>query len=747
MKQLWQSISTGQASVVDVPAPCAAKGQILVRALASLISAGTERTVVEFAEKSMIQKAMARPDLVKQLMDKAKREGVIATIEAARNRLESDMVLGYSNSGVVIEVGEGVTGFKVGEHVACAGGGFATHSEIVRIPRNLAAVIPTGPGLRDVPPEEAAFATVAAIGLQGVRLAELQLGEVVGVIGLGLIGQMIVQLVRANGCIVVGMDPSTERCRLAERMGCAATAGSDEEMKVVAAYASNGRGVDSVLIAAATESNAPVNLAAQIARDRATVVAVGAVGLALPRKPYYMKELDFRVSRSYGPGRYDTEYEEKGHDYPVGYVRWTEGRNIASILQLLASRQLDFAPLITHRFPIEQAEKGYELIAGRTGESFLGVVITYPNEPSVAHRVELSGAAANSVTGSTGVCVGVIGAGNFATATLLPAMKAAGGMDFAGICAASGTSARSAGSRWGFRFCASDESELLKDPSINTIAICTRHSAHAKQVVAALQAGKHVFCEKPLAMNEEQLASILEAYDQQDPKRVLLVGYNRRFAYLAKRLKAFVSGTAEPFVMHYRVNAGFIPADHWTQDEEQGGGRIVGEVCHFVDFLSFICGHCVVAVSATVMPNAGRYSNDNLAATLRFADGSIGTITYIANGDKSFSKERVEVFVQGRVAILDDYRELQMIHDGKHRVTKLHLRADKGHRGEWEAFADVIRSGGQSPISLNELLNSTLATFALVRASSDGSTIEVSTEQFLSQVRGGRLAVHSRRED
>ena len=747
MKQLWQSISTGQASVVDVPAPCAGKGQILVRVLASLISAGTERTVVEFAEKNMIQKAMARPDLVKQLIDKAKREGVIATVEAARNRLQSDMALGYSNSGVVIEVGEGVTGFKLGQHVACAGGGFATHSEIVRIPRNLAAVIPAGPGLRDVPPEEAAFATVAAIGLQGVRLAELQLGEVVAVIGLGLIGQMIVQLVRANGCTVVGVDPSAERCRLAERMGCAATASSDEEMKVAAACASNARGVDSVLIAAATESNGPVSLAAEIARDRAKVVAVGAVGLKLPRKAYYMKELDFRVSRSYGPGRYDPEYEEKGHDYPVGYVRWTEGRNVASILQLLASNQLDFAPLITHRFPIEQAEKGYELIAGRTGEPFMGVVINYPNEPSVARRVELSGAAADSVSGSTGVCVGVIGAGNFATATLLPAMKAAGSIEFGGICAASGTSARSAGSRSGFRFCASDDSELLRDASINTIAICTRHSLHARQVVAALDAGKHVFCEKPLAMNEEQLASILEAYNRQDPKRLLLVGYNRRFAYLAKRLKTFVSGTAEPFVMHYRVNAGFIPADHWTQDQEQGGGRILGEVCHFVDFLSFVCSHPVVAVSAALMPNAGRYSDDNLAATLRFAGGSVGTITYTANGDRSFSKERVEVFVQGRVAILDDFRELQTIRDGKHRVTKTRQRVDKGHRGEWEAFADVIRRGGQSPISLNELLNSTLATLALVRASSAGSMIEVSTEHFLSQVLSGRVPTPSLRED
>jgi predicted dehydrogenase len=742
MKQLWQSISTGKAAVVEVPSPSPGKGHILVRVMASLISAGTERTIIEFAEKNLVQKAMARPDLVDQFMKKAKREGWITTIQAARNRLDSEMLPGYSNSGVVLEVGEGVHGFHVGDHVACGGGGFATHSEIVRIPHNLAAVIPAGPEFRDVSFEEAACATVAAIALQGIRLAELQLGEVVAVIGLGLIGQMIVQLALANGCTVVGFDPSMDRCRLAERLGCIASASSDEDMKVAIARVSNGHGADSVLIAAATESNAPVSLAAEIARDRARVVAVGAVGLALPRKPYYLKELDFRVSRSYGPGRYDAEYEEKGHDYPIGYVRWTEGRNIASILQLLASRRLDFTPLITHRFPIEQAEKGYELITGRTGEPFLGVIITYANEPSTARCVKLSGAQQDIAHESKSVCVGVLGAGNFAAATLLPAMRAAGGIEFGGICSSSGTSARSLGIRSQFRFCATDESELLKDGSINTIAICTRHSAHARQVIAALDAGKHVFCEKPLAMSEEELVSIVESHNRQQPKRLLLVGYNRRFAPLAKLLQQFLSTAAEPFMMHYRINAGFIPADHWTQDQEQGGGRVLGEICHFVDFLSFLCGHPIVAVLATVMPNAGRYSNDNVAATLRFADGSIGTITYTANGDRSFSKERIEVFTQGRVAILDDYRVLQTIHDGKHKVTRSHLRTDKGHRGEWEAFAEAIRCGGPSPISLNELVNSTLATLAMARASSDGVWVEVNAEQLLSRVRDGRTPIY-----
>lgn len=733
MKQLSQGISTGRATVTDVPAPVAGNGQILVRVMASLISAGTERAVVEFAEKNILQKAMSRPDLVRQVIEKSKREGWLSTIAAARNRLDSEMVLGYSNSGVVIAIGDDVTGFKVGDPVACAGGGYASHSEIVRVPRNLAALIPTGPGLRAVTFEEAAFATVAAIGLQGVRLADLQLGETVAVIGLGLVGQVIVQLARANGCSVVGMDPSIERCRIAEQMGCDATARNATELETIAASASSGRGVDAVLIAAATESSEPVSLAADIARDRARVIAVGAVGLSLPRKSYYMKELDFKVSRSYGPGRYDPEYEEKGRDYPLGFVRWTEGRNLGAILQLLASRRLTFAPLITHRFPICEATRGYDLISGKTGEHFLGVIITYTNQPDTASRIELNTPRPSAHAPSTEVRLGLIGSGNFATAVLLPAMKATRQVQFGGICAAGGTSARAAGSRYGFQYCASDEHELLNDPAINTIAICTRHSSHAQLVVAALHAGKHVFCEKPLAVNEHQLAHILQAWQSQEHKCLLMVGYNRRFAPLAKRLKTFVSDVREPFVMHCRVNAGLIPPGHWVHDREEGGGRVLGEICHFVDFLSFVCGQPVASVSASSLPNSGRYSDDNIAATLTFQDGSIATITYVSNGDRSYSKERFEVFVQGRIAILDDFKELKIVQNGRQRTCKTRLRIDKGHRGEWMSFAEAIRAGGPNPIDVRSLMNSTLATFALVRACASGSAIDINTDEFLAR--------------
>jgi predicted dehydrogenase len=731
VKQLCQSLSTGNASVVDTPAPMPGRGQILVRVHASLISAGTERSVVEFAEKNLVQKAMARPDLARQLIQKAKREGWISTIEAARNRLDTDMTLGYSNAGAVIAVGEGVTEFKVGDHVACAGE-FATHSEIVRIPRNLAAVIPTGPGTRNVSFEEAAFGTVAAIALQGVRLAELQLGETVAVIGLGLIGQIVAQLARANGCIVCGMDLSKERCALAERLGCNATASSEEEMKAVVARLSNGRGADAVLIAAATQSSSPVALAADIARDRGKVVSVGVVGLSLPRKPYFMKELSFRVSRSSGPGRYDPQYEEHGHDYPTGYVRWTEGRNLSAVLQLLAAGQLNCDALITHRFAIENADKGYELITGKTREKFLGVVITYANEPSLGRRVELPRIGARAAARSSNLRVGMIGAGNFATITLLPAIKAAGSIDLVGICASGGASARSAGSRFGFRYCASDVAELLNDEAIDTIAICTRHSSHARQVVAAINAEKHVFCEKPLAMNEKELASIVNACRARQSGRLLLVGYNRRFAPMATQMRQFLSPTAEPLIMHYRVNAGFIAADHWIQDREQGGGRILGEMCHFVDFLSYLCGQPVISVSAVPMANVGRYSDDNVAATLRFGGGSVGTITYTANGDKSYSKERIEAYSQGRIAILDDFRTLETVYEGKRKVTRSRLRVEKGHREEWQAFSTAVREGKESPISLGELVNSTLATLALVRACANGAIETVDTDRLVA---------------
>ncbi len=748
MKQLLQNISTGKASVVEVPAPRPGPGEVLVRVQASLVSAGTERSVLEFTEKNLLQKAIDRPDLVRQVLEKAGRDGVLSTLAAVRSRLDNDMALGYSNAGTVIEVGGGVGELQVGDRVACAGGGFATHAEVVRVPRNLVAHIPAATARGEVDFEEAAFATVGTIALQGLRLARPELGEVVAVIGLGLVGLLTVQLARAAGCAVIGMDPLPERCRLAERLGCRATAGSADEMAALVAAHSAAAGADAVLITAATTSNDPVQLAGEIARDRGRIVAVGAVGMDIPRRSYYAKELSFQVSRSGGPGRYDPEYEEKGRDYPVGYVRWTEGRNLQAFLQLLADGRIDVRPLITHRFRIDDAAIVYSLISGDSGKSFLGVVIVYPEAPSLATRVELPAVVnRRERQQESAVRVGLIGAGNFARATLLPAMKSVRGLELAAVCAASGASAHAAAARFGFRYCATDETELLGDASINTVAIATRHHHHASAVIAALGAGKHVFCEKPLCISEDELVEVTRAYQQAAAGAappLLMVGYNRRFAPLACEMAGFLRQRREPLLLHYRINAGPLPASHWVQDIEQGGGRIIGEVCHFVDFLMFLSGAEVISVYAAATRAGAPVSTDNLTATLQLADGSVGTITYSAHGDRSFPKERIEVAGGGAVAVLDDFRRLEMVRDGKKRVRQSRFRQDKGHRGEWEAFAAAIISGSSSPISWPELVNSTLTTLCIPRSLSLGMPVVVDPGAVLPGASGSQRPDPSR---
>ena len=751
MKQVVQSIRAGQLIVDNVPIPALGSGEVLVRTAASLISAGTERMVVEFAEKNLLQKARARPDLMRQVLHKAKREGVLTTLEAVRNRLDRPIALGYSSAGTVIAIGERVTEFQVGDRVACAGGGYASHAEVISVPRNLVMKLPDS-----VDFESAAFTTLGAIALHGLRLAEPQLSETVAVIGLGLIGLVTVQLAKAAGCCVLGMDPNLDRCHLAEQLGCEATATDGSQFAIRNSQITNGYGADKVIICAATSSKEPVTLAGTIARDRATVVAVGAVGMEIPRKLYYEKELTFRVSRSYGPGRYDSEYEEKGHDYPIGYIRWTENRNMRAFVQLLAEGKVDVKPLITHRFPIEEVPKAYHLITGKTSEPFLGVLITYPEQPDLSRKIVLNTmhhaprttfhVPRSNVPRSNvqRVTVGLLGAGNFANITLLPAMKKVAGIEFIGICTATGLSARHAGDKFGFRYCTTDEDEILNDSDINTIVIATRHHLHFRQAIAALNAGKHVFVEKPLCLNEEELRMVVAAYVKANGltesrqtsaiSHQLMLGFNRRFAPLAVKLKEFLSDIHEPLMVHYRVNAGFIPLDHWVQDTEQGGGRIVGEVCHFVDFIQFLVGHPPVRVYAQSLPNAGRYRDDNIAITLNFADGSVGGVTYIANGDRSGGKEHIEVFGGGRFAVLDDFRGLKLFQHGRCRRHRHWLRQDKGHRGEWEAFAAALQNGGPPAIPFEEIVATTLTTFQTLYALESGEPVTVDAGAFIALV-------------
>lgn len=570
---------------------------MLVQIAASVVSAGTERASAEFAKKNLWQKAKSRPDLVREVISKVQRDGIFSAMHAVRSRLDQPQTPGYSSAGTVVSVGEGVTDLRPGDRVACAGAGYAVHAEFAWVPRLLVARIPARedePSDR-VPLDEAAFATLGAVALHGIRISEAKLGDRVAVIGLGLLGQLTVQLLKAAGCRVLGLDLDGSRAELARQMGADAVTHSAEAFRDVCAQVSGGLGVDIVLITAETSSSDPVNLGGAIARDRAVVVAVGTVGIDIERKSYYEKELDFRISRSYGPGRYDTAYEQKGRDYPIGYVRWTETRNMEAFVQLLAERKVNLAPLITHRFPIEQAQSAYDLILGRTSEPFLGVVIQYPAEAqplrslSLVRTLESKGARPKQR-----VAVGLLGAGGFASSTLIPAMKASSTTSLISVCSATGSHAIHAAAKFHFQNCTTDDSQLITDDQINTIVIATRHHLHAAQVLAGLSAGKNVFCEKPLCLSEDELKNIVRAYSGARERSRLMVGFNRRFAPMTTKLKAFLSDISEPLAFHYRINAGYLPPDHWVNDREQGGGRILGEVCHFIDLLMFLAGSPIV---------------------------------------------------------------------------------------------------------------------------------------------------------
>lgn len=724
MKQLLQNLRSGETTVVDVPIPTPQGGEALVRTAASLVSAGTERMLVEFAEKSLVGKARSRPDLVRQVLDKARREGVLGTIEAAFNRLDQPLPLGYSSAGTIVKLGPDLQGFQVGQRVACAGGNYAVHAEYACVPKNLLAPIP-----EEVSFEAAAFTTLGAIALHGFRQSGVQLGGRIAIIGLGLLGLLSVGIASAAGCQVLGIDLDPRRVELAKQMGAMAV--RREQAEESARSFSQGRGCDAILICADTPSSDPVELAGAIARDRARVVAVGAVGLQIPRKIYYEKELTFLNSRSYGPGRYDPAYEEGGKDYPIGFVRWTEGRNLEAVLELMASGRLEVQPLISHRFPIERAPEAYQLITGKQGEPFLAVLLTYPEEQAVelpegTSTPVLIPASAPAPTVER-IRLGVLGAGNFASAVMLPALSKVSGLDLIGIASASGTNAQHAVQRFGFQYACSDEARILNDEQINTVAILTRHNLHARQVVAALAAGKHVFCEKPLALNTEELQAIYEqlspAVGGQAP--LLMVGFNRRFAPLAVRLKAFLEARNEPLAAHYRINAGLLALTHWLHDPEQGGGRIIGEGCHFIDFLTFLVGTAPVSVSAQALPDGGRYREDNVVLTFAFADGSLGTVSYLANGDKSFPKERVEVFAGGRVAVLDDFRSLELIQEGRRQKISASLRQDKGHLPEWQAFSAALQAGGPPPIPYEHLWGVTQATFCAVQSLRSGQRVDI----------------------
>jgi predicted dehydrogenase len=602
-----------------------------------------------------------------------------------------------------------VNGFRVGQRVACAGGGYATHAEYVVVPQNLIAFIPQG-----VDFESAAFATLGAIALHGFRLTEVQLGARVAVIGLGLLGQLAASIAQSAGCQVLGIDLDKDRVALARKRGLSAIGRESAEEAAIAQ--SRGQGFDAVLVSADTDSNDPIELAGQIARDRASVVAIGAVGMQVPRRTYYAKELNLIVSRSYGPGRYDPGYEEAGLDYPIGYVRWTEGRNLQAFVELLGKGALDVSSLITHRFPIEKAAQAYDLIQGK--RTFLGVVVTYPKtREKLAAVKQMEFPLFVKPLRKGRVRLGVLGAGNFARYTMLPAMKGLRGLDLVGIASASGRQAADLGKRFGFRYAGSDHEQILKDKNVNAVAVVTRHHLHGGMTLETLKAGKHVFCEKPLALSEKELTAI-ERQLARKGNPVLTVGFNRRFAPLTKELTSFFVNREQPMLAHYRVNAGPLPANHWLLDPSQGGGRLVGEGCHFVDYLIFLVGAVPISVSAEALSSDVERGQENLQVTLRFADGSLGTLTYLSNGDRSIPKERLEVFCGGKVAILDDYRSLDLTYQG--RTRGLRGGQDKGHRAIWRAFIDALQAGRVPPIPYDQIFGGGRATFAALRSIETG---------------------------
>jgi predicted dehydrogenase/threonine dehydrogenase-like Zn-dependent dehydrogenase len=720
MKQLVQDLSNGEMRVVDVPAPHAEPGSVLVRVAASVISAGTERQQAEFGSKNLIQKIRSRPATFRKILNQTLREGVLNTIESVQRKLEGTKSIGYSCAGTVLDVGEGVTGFASGDFVACAGGGYAVHAEIVSVPVNLAAKLPLRVG--ETPDfEGAAFATLGAIALQGLRLADIQVGSVVGVIGLGLVGQITIQLLKASGCRVLCTDPQADRAKLALQMGATGVATSPGEFKSLVAAETDGFGVDSVLITADGPSNQPVELAGEVCRDRGTVVVVGVVGANPPRSTFFGKELVLRISRSSGPGRYDKDYEENGGDYPIGYVRWTENRNMQAFLALLAERKIDMRPIVTHRFDIADAARAFDLVLGRTNERYLGIVLCYKAEPDTRRRIEVSEPASRITrllanSNATGrVALGVIGCGGFAQQMLLPAFNKLPDVELVGIASNRGLSATSAARRLGFAYSSTDSEEIMQDPKINAVVIATRHGLHAPLVTAALRAGKHVFVEKPLAIAEGELASLLDAYEHSSHP-IVMVGFNRRFAPLSEKLKAFIGSTHEPLAVDYRINAGYIPRDSWVHDPVEGGGRIIGELCHFVDFCSWIVGESPSSVVAQCLPDGGRYSQDNVFGQMRFPNGSIASIRYLANGNSTLSKERVEVHGGNRSGVLENFRNLQLYAGGRCTSERRWLRQDKGHYRECELFAQAVAGNLESPIPFSQSVAVTRTTFAIAES-------------------------------
>jgi len=721
MKQILQNLRSGETKITHLPAPACSRGIIKIQTRRSLISAGTERMLVEFSKGGLLAKARSQPDKVKQVMDKIRTDGLLPTLETVFKRLDEPLPLGYCNVGEVIEVGRDVAGFKLGDLVASNG----PHAEIVCVPENLCARVPD-----NVTPEQATFTVLGAIGLQGVRLAQPTLGEKFVVYGAGLIGLVTAQLLLASGCEVLAVDLSDTRLQMAEQFGARiCNSGAGDPVAVAQAW-TEGAGVDGVIVTASAKTDDIVHQAATMCRKRGRIVLVGVVGLNLRRSDFYEKELSFQVSCSYGPGRYDETYEQKGQDYPLGYVRWTEQRNFQAVLGAMASGRLDVSSLITDRIAFEEAETAYARIS--SDSSSLGVILEYSGAPDMARTVALGQASSRPAS----ACVAaMIGAGNFAKMTMGPALAKTNARCKYVSARTNGAAARHIAQKYGFENATTDTEAIWNDPEVNTVFITTGHNSHASLVRKALQAGKHTFVEKPLCLTSEELSAIVEdfrksaAYDGQKNSLAssspqLMVGFNRRFSPHIEKIKEVLAGRGEPLAMTFTCNAGIIPPNVWVHDPEVGGGRIIGEACHFIDLLAYVADSPVVSVAAFQMEKGVAVKEDKMSILLRFADGSVGTVNYFGNGSKQYPKETMEIFSEGRVVRMDNFRRTEGYGFGKFKQFKTRSQ-DKGHGVQFNAFVDRVIAGGEPLIAFEQLVNVTRATFAAVTSAKEGRVVEV----------------------
>lgn len=715
MKQLLQDLKKGEILLEEIPLPSCGSNEILIKTERSLISPGTERMLLEFGRSSYIKKAKAQPDKVKMVLDKIKTDGLLPTLETVFAKLGEPMPLGYCNAGIVIEVGCNITEFKAGDRVVSNG----PHSEVVAVGKNLVAKIPEGVSF-----EQASFTVIASIALQGIRLFQPTLGEKVVVIGLGLIGQITMEFLKANGCEAIGVDIDNGKVELARSNGFIALnpANGEDSISFVANH-TNEIGVDGVIITAATKSNGPLEQAAQITRRKGRIVAVGAIGMQIPRPPFYEKEIAFHISSSYGPGRYDNKYELEGIDYPIGYVRWTENRNFQAILQLLSSGGLNFDYLVTHRYKFCNAPNAYnEILNNRDA---LGVVLEYETKENVKTEKKVNLITSNNTLTSSDIGMGIIGAGNFTKLIVLPILKDSNAK-FIGISSSKGLSSSLAAKKFGFEYSSTDYKELLEDEKINTIFITTRHNNHASLVIESLEAGKNVFVEKPLAVTIQQLAEVVKccnklAIENRLPK--LMVGFNRRFSPFIQDIHKKTKGRSNGIAINMTINAGALPKDLWVHDPIIGGGRIIGEGCHFIDTMSFLAKSDVESVSSMALNSEKELAikNDNVILNLRFKDGSIGTLSYLANGNKSYPKEQMSLFCEGKVFELDNYKKVNAY--GGSGIKR--WSQDKGHKDEMVGFIENIKSSSKNLISLESLVNTTLATFAHVRSLEENRVVKI----------------------